>query len=42
MFDLVLTGGTVLNPATKTNQKLDVAVAGNKVAAIQANIPRAG
>jgi dihydroorotase len=42
MFDLVLTGGTVLNPATKTNQKLDVAVAGNKVAAIQANIPRTG
>ena len=42
IFDLVLIGGTVLNPATKTNQKLDVAVAGNKVAAIQAHIPRAG
>lgn len=41
-FDLLLTGGTVLNPATKTNQKLDVAVTGNKVAAIQADIPRAG
>jgi dihydroorotase len=41
-FDLLLTGGTVLNPATKTNQKLDVAVAGNKVAAIQSNIPRTG
>ena len=23
-FDLLLTGGTVLNPATKLNQKLDV------------------
>ena len=42
MFDLVLTGGTVLNPATMTNQELDVAVAGNKVAAIQADIPRTG
>jgi dihydroorotase len=41
-YDLLLTGGTVLNPATKTNQKLDVAVVGNKVAAIQAHIPRAG
>ncbi len=42
LFDLLLTGGTVLNPATKTNQKLDVAVAGHKVAAIQSNIPRTG
>jgi dihydroorotase len=41
-FDLLLTGGTVLNPATKTNLKLDVAVAGNKVAAILADIPRSG
>ncbi len=41
-YDLLLTGGTVLNPATKTNQKLDVAVVGNKVAAIQSNIPRTG
>ena len=41
-FDLLLTGGTVLNPATKTNQKLDIAVVGNNVAAIQANISRAG
>ena len=41
-YDLLLTGGTVLNPATKTNQKLDVAVAGNKVAVIQADISRAG
>lgn len=41
-FDLLLTGGTVLNPATNTNQKLDVGVAGNRVAAIAADLPRAG
>jgi dihydroorotase len=40
-FDLLLTGGTVLNPATKLNQLLDVAVAGNRVAAIGAGLPRA-
>ena len=42
VFDLLLTGGTVLNPATSLNQKLDVGVAGDRVAAIQANLPRAG
>ena len=41
-FDLLLTGGTVLNPATKLNQKLDVAVTGDRVAAIQADLPRSG
>ena len=40
-FDLLLTGGTVLNPATKLNQILDVGVAGNRVAAISAGLPRA-
>lgn len=40
-FDLLLTGGKVLNPATKLNQILDVAVAGNRVAAIGAGLPRA-
>jgi dihydroorotase len=40
-FDLLLSGGTVLNPATALNQKLDVAVSGGRVAAIQASIPRA-
>jgi dihydroorotase len=40
-FDLLLTGGTVLNPATKLNQLLDVAVAGNRVAVIGAGLPRA-
>jgi dihydroorotase len=39
-FDLVLTGGTVLNPATQTNQKLDVGVTGNRVTAIRAGLPR--
>ena len=38
-FDLLLTGGTVLNPATKTNEKLDVGVKGDRVTAIQADIP---
>jgi dihydroorotase len=41
-FDLLLTNGTVLNPATKINQKLDVGVVGDRVAAIQANLPRSG
>jgi dihydroorotase len=40
-FDLVLTGGTVLNPATGVNHLLDVGVADGRVAAIQANLPRA-
>jgi dihydroorotase len=38
VFDLLLTGGTVLNPATKLNQKLDVGVNGDRVTAIQANL----
>ncbi len=41
-FDLLLTGGTVLNPATKTNEKLDVGVKGDRVTAIQADIPPTG
>ena len=41
-FDLLLTDGTVLNPATNLNQKLDVGVMGDRVAAIQANLPRSG
>ena len=39
-FDLLLAGGTVLNPATKLNEKLDVGVTGDRVTAIQANLPR--
>jgi dihydroorotase len=41
-FDLLLTGGTVLNPATKTHQKLDVGVTGDRITAIQQDLPRAG
>jgi dihydroorotase len=41
-YDLLLTGGTVLNPATGVNQKLDVGVKGDRVTAIQVNIPRSG
>jgi len=39
-YDLLIAGGTVINPATKTNQKLDVGVTGGRVAVIQADIPR--
>ena len=42
VFDLLLVGGTVLNPATQTNQKLDVGITGTKVTAIQAQLPRSG
>jgi len=42
LFDLVITGGTVLNPATKTHEKLDVGVKGDRVTVIQADIPRTG
>jgi dihydroorotase len=41
-FDLLLTGGTVLNPATQLNQKLDVGVIGDRVAAMEADLPHAG
>ena len=40
-FDLLLTGGTVLNPATSLIQQLDVGVKDDRVAAIQDNLPRA-
>jgi dihydroorotase len=40
-FDLLLSGGTVLNPATNINQKLDVGVTNGRVAAIHADLPRA-
>jgi dihydroorotase len=41
-FDLLLTGGTVLDPATQTNQKLDVGITGTKVTAIRADIAHGG
>jgi dihydroorotase len=40
-FDLLLAGGTVLNPATKLNEKLDVGVTGDRVAAMQTDLSRA-
>jgi len=40
-FDLLLAGGTIINPATNTNQKLDVGIAGDRITAIGANLPRA-
>ena len=39
-FDLLLTGGTVINPATGVNQTLDVGVTAGRITAIQANLPR--
>jgi dihydroorotase len=40
-FDLVLTGGTVLNPATGVSGIFDVGVADRRITAIQADLPRA-
>jgi dihydroorotase len=40
-FDLLLTGGTVLNPATGVRQELDVAVKDGHVAALGAKLLRA-
>ena len=39
-FDLLLAGGTVVNPATGTKKALDVAIAGGRIAAIDAQLPR--
>jgi dihydroorotase len=41
-FDVLLAGGTVVNPATKLNQKLDVGVSGGRITAIQSDLPRTG
>ncbi len=40
-FDLLLTGGTVLNPATGLHQELDVGVKDGRIAALQAKLPHA-
>jgi dihydroorotase len=42
IFDLLLTGGTVLNPATGVKQTLEVGVKSGRIAAIGESIPRAG
>ena len=39
IFDLLLTGGTVIDPASGTNQKLDVGITADRIAAIGSNIP---
>ncbi len=39
-FDLLIAGGTVLNPATGTKRQADLAVIGDRVKAIEANLPR--
>jgi dihydroorotase len=39
-FDLLLAGGTVLNPATGLDQQLDVGVTGAHIAAIRSRLPR--
>jgi dihydroorotase len=40
-YDLLVAGGTVINPATKLSQALDVGIKDGRVAAIQANLARA-
>ena len=40
-FDLLLTGGTVVNPASALRQELDVAVKDGRIAALEAKLPRA-
>lgn len=39
-YDLLLIGGTVLNPATGLNQELDVGVANGRISGLQAKLPR--
>jgi len=40
-FDLLLTGGTVLNPATGLRQELNLGVKDGRIAALEAKLPRA-
>src|SRR6266581_7154587 len=39
-FDLLLTGGTVLNPASGLRQELEVDITDGRIAAIQSKLPR--
>src|SRR5437899_12953633 len=39
-FDLLLTGGTVLNPASGLRQELAVGITDGRIAAIQSKLPR--
>jgi len=38
VFDLLLTGGTVIDPSSSGNQKLDLGITGDRIAAIRSNI----
>src|SRR5579864_5137193 len=38
-YDLLLKGGHVIDPANQVNGIMDVAVSGNKIAAVEKNIP---
>jgi dihydroorotase len=40
-YDLLLTGGTVVNPATGVRRGLDVGIKDGRIAAVEANLPRA-
>ena len=40
-YDLLLKGGHVIDPANNLDQVMDVAVVGNKIAAVEPNIPAA-
>jgi dihydroorotase len=40
MYDLLLTGGTVIDPSQGLNGQLDIAIQGGKIARIEAGIPR--
>lgn len=39
-FDLLLAGGTVLDPASRRRQELDVGVVGGRIAAVEPALPR--
>jgi len=39
MYDLIISGGTVLDPCQGINKKMDVAVSAGKIAAVSKNIP---
>ena len=41
-YDFIIAGGTVLNPATGTNQRLDVGIAGKRITAIAPAIRATG
>ena len=40
-YDIVLSGGTVIDPATGLNGRYDVAIAGGKIAAVEPDLSQA-